>query len=754
MAITSAIMQMRRGLEADFDPEKMKPGEWAVSTDKQYVRMCFSVGVCVRMATYDAFEADMVKIQKILEECQTIEDAVKQIQSEIDAKEVVIEKYVQDAKTYSETASDEADRATLEADRAKAEADRASSVANIGIMTEETAGIGKPDGTTILADDYGTISVNVENNNIYKESIGNNIYLNDSTDNKILEFTLYGNAEQYREPTPDNPVEIAVSGSDGSVEVVSVGKNLFNIDDKKDGSFLVDAIVDKDGYVNATVDNSNGTGIRYVNFWTNPSNNLQTDKNYKLVCDNQSSGCDLYVVSTQANFRSQFTSAYINAIQGITKYTILSIGDFADCVTMLRTYAQVPAGSVAKIRFRVMVMDNSITDDTYQPYTETTSTIPTPNGLAGIPVSSNGNYTDENGQQWICDEIVKYADGSGKRIQRIGKDVFDGSEDEGWKNASTNVTDKVRKYSSGLSEVIKKPSSNYDIFNGISNTFKAVPASGTDSTYYCNIGVSFGIDGNLLVYSDSYNTSDVSLWTAYLAENPMTLYYELAEPIITDLSAEEIAEIEKLHTFYPITNISNDAECGIKVKYVTNKLLTTQTELNISPATKREALNNGNVIDLIGKIEKWLLDLKAVAFSGSYSDLTNKPTTLDTYEEIMANTVSGRIAGALGVQEGFETLTNSLNEKIRWNNSSASGLEMFFGSFNMTIKGGQTTSTANVANMILEATGWAQITLIIPICQSNIPVVCNVQSNIIYAYLISGNTTYENVPFYYLAIGK
>ena len=36
MAITSAIMQMRRGLEADFDPDKMRPGEWAVSTDKKY----------------------------------------------------------------------------------------------------------------------------------------------------------------------------------------------------------------------------------------------------------------------------------------------------------------------------------------------------------------------------------------------------------------------------------------------------------------------------------------------------------------------------------------------------------------------------------------------------------------------------------------------------------------------------------------------------------------------------------------------
>lgn len=31
--------------------------------------------------------------------------------------------------------------------------------------------------------------------------------------------------------------------------------------------------------------------------------------------------------------------------------------------------------------------------------------IQTPNGLPGIPISSGGNYTDADGQQWICDEV-------------------------------------------------------------------------------------------------------------------------------------------------------------------------------------------------------------------------------------------------------------------------------------------------------------------------------------------------------------
>lgn len=49
----------------------------------------------------------------------------------------------------------------------------------------------------------------------------------------------------------------------------------------------------------------------------------------------------------------------------------------------------------------------------------------TPNGLPGIPVTSGGNYTDENGQQWICDEVDL---GRGVYVQRVDKGVFDATK--------------------------------------------------------------------------------------------------------------------------------------------------------------------------------------------------------------------------------------------------------------------------------------------------------------------------------------
>ena len=89
--------------------------------------------------------------------------------------------------------------------------------------------------------------------------------------------------------------------------------------------------------------------------------------------------------------------------------------------------------------------------------------------------------------------------------------------------------------------------------------------------------------------------------------------------------------------------------------------LTEESTVSFTEAEERTNIEaTDNVKGIFGKVRKWFADLKAVAFSGSYSDLSNRPSPLDTYEEITANTESGKFAGALGVQEGFTQLTTSL----------------------------------------------------------------------------------------------
>lgn len=63
-----------------------------------------------------------------------------------------------------------------------------------------------------------------------------------------------------------------------------------------------------------------------------------------------------------------------------------------------------------------------------------TLTLQTPNALPGIPVPSGGNYTDENGQQWVCDEVDL---ARGVYVQRVAK--FKLTSSMNWTKAGNNV---------------------------------------------------------------------------------------------------------------------------------------------------------------------------------------------------------------------------------------------------------------------------------------------------------------------------
>lgn len=133
MAINTikATMQMRRGAEADFDQGQMSAGEWAVSTDTKYVRMCFMPGLCLRMATYESFEADLEIVRAILLECQNIQVAVEAFQK-------LAEKHKDDAAASAAAAAaseiaaadSEAAAAASEANAKQSETDAKTSADN------------------------------------------------------------------------------------------------------------------------------------------------------------------------------------------------------------------------------------------------------------------------------------------------------------------------------------------------------------------------------------------------------------------------------------------------------------------------------------------------------------------------------------------------------------------------------------------------------------------------------------------------
>lgn len=201
--------------------------------------------------------------------------------------------------------------------------------------------------------------------------------------------------------------------------------------------------------------------------------------------------------------------------------------------------------------------------------------------LCGVPVSEGGNYTDTNGQQWVCDELIYNADGTGKIIKRINKYIFTGMESDGtWSLNSTNNSDKKRFMFTFLSSQTSLiPLHDKSIYTGttpsriICDRYQAI--SNLD-TYNCVSGISVSHSSNsgyIAIYSEEYSTFTLNNWKSYLAENPITVVYQLNTPLEIELTSEEMAALMELQTYNGTTSISNNAGAEMSVKYCTNNAL-------------------------------------------------------------------------------------------------------------------------------------------------------------------------------------
>ena len=183
----------------------------------------------------------------------------------------------------------------------------------------------------------------------------------------------------------------------------------------------------------------------------------------------------------------------------------------------------------------------------------------TPNGLPGLPVDSGGNYTDSNGQQWVCDEMDFKR---GKYVQRIKKLTLDGSE--AW---------LAQKDSAG----------QHQFFIDLKDALYPYNASDFDKSFLCNHFKSVSKVGDIDdgtvrtgVYKETFAPvfkphgaiNEISKFKSWLSENPTTILYILATPIETDIPEETMTAYRKLYTNYPSTVVQNDSGAGMEVEYV------------------------------------------------------------------------------------------------------------------------------------------------------------------------------------------
>ena len=180
-------------------------------------------------------------------------------------------------------------------------------------------------------------------------------------------------------------------------------------------------------------------------------------------------------------------------------------------------------------------------------------------GFCGIPVSGGGNYTDTDGQQWICDEFDYKR---GKYIQRVRKVILNGSENERWKHYAASPSKSVFVA--------------YRTFEGAKLALK---------TSICNMFINkerMWDTDETWIYSEHaarhekyFNipkviASTVEEWEAWLAAHPLELLYSLATPVEYDLTNEQVEQFKKLKSYYGTTHIDNDAvpACNMQAELV------------------------------------------------------------------------------------------------------------------------------------------------------------------------------------------
>lgn len=336
-------------------------------------------------------------------------------------------------------------------------------------------------------------------------------------------------------PSPEYPQEIVSVGENGRIGVEITGKNLFDL----------------------SKEYTSGTTANTFTFTLKPSTK------YTLSTD----------FPKTANVASIYFGGPSSDTNGVWKdrpktFATDSSGNIAVYIrTIKQDNAPAIFNEVLNGVYHIQLEEGN-TATSYEPYkTPSTTTIPLSNRLPGIPVTTGGNYTDANGQQYICDEI-DFA--RGKYIQRVWQAEFDGSEDEVWTTANNEKPFRIEKV---------MPEDMY-YRTGFCNQYKSV-------SLFTDTGIVFGVHNATICMSDSgfYDKTlpdrGLSKWKAYLAERPLKVMTYLDTPIETDLSEAQIQAYKSLTTFKPTSIISNDANAQMEVEYacdtktwVTNKINT------------------------------------------------------------------------------------------------------------------------------------------------------------------------------------
>lgn len=152
----------------------------------------------------------------------------------------------------------------------------------------------------------------------------------------------------------------------------------------------------------------------------------------------------------------------------------------------------------------------------------------------------------------VKDELIVRADGTGQMIQRT--ELYDCSQ----------ITNK---------KIVANPDNTYYLFlvdKYSTNATRAISTHFTSKKFDKTWGNAFKVNGNIYFGRKGIPESitDEDTMKQWLIENKVKILFQLEEPIVTELSAEEVQKILNLKTYKPTTTIWNDKNADMEVTYV------------------------------------------------------------------------------------------------------------------------------------------------------------------------------------------
>ena len=442
---------------------------------------------------------------------------------------------------------------------------------------------------------------------------GSVVQIADSAEAFMEGLRIFGKSEQDGTPTPESPKEIKSIGGNGEVKVNINTGNLFPLNKFK-------------GY---EINNSakqitlNGDRISFTGKGTTGKEDMVFFLNKEA--DKLSLPPGKYTLS----FKSNKPYGGTNGENTVEMYLIVEKKSgtvYQSTGNAGKRTVDIEDGD--KMHFRFDINNNSMSaefydimfnlGDTplpYEPYAEQSLAIQTPDGLPGIPVTSGGNYTDSTGRQWVCDEICEQGGVIGVKKYLTEKTIDKNSElnnrlsSYGAVEKNTIITRVADKTLKKNGAILAKEFKNGYVWH------KDEECAGMTEQ-----GIDFRISRERLgLAAETTIEENNAAVLKYLETHPLYFVAQLNVPVFEPLPEETQQKFKALHTYYPTTVVTNNANADMQLDYVADtklyidkkikELVTANTQktanlLSLMPLSTQAAMIENDTNNILENMEE------------------------------------------------------------------------------------------------------------------------------------------------------